>query len=214
MVSNGNNFKSWRDTAAMIYSQHPDWNSGQIYRELKEQLGESNVPASVNSIQKWRQKVEPNVSGAVASGIDAPWHMGTLEAYPLPSETVSDLLKISRWAAHEGLPALTIREAGWVDKLNVFLHEEIKNWKVHVWFETKSEEVLYLVACYYAAYELAGKISNGVGTIIDTSPLDQVLMQGSKQFVPLISKSPYLKSAVEAYIRLKVEKESKKDGEA
>ena len=94
--------KNWKRVASTIFIEHPDWNAGQIHRQLIMILGDSKSPSSVSSVQKllpdWRKHYNP----------DSPWSLG---AYT-PQADIQPLLSLQRQLTKHGR-YLTIRRARW-----------------------------------------------------------------------------------------------------
>jgi hypothetical protein len=93
--------------------------------------------------------------------LDEAWNLGTLEDYPLPSESIPYILKIQET---EGPFRVTIRQAKWISKL------------IHV---IRDIELLDRISWYYAFYEKISIISHSGP--FTTSKYDKYLVNPKKQ---------------------------------
>lgn len=72
-----------------------DWSEDLILSEVEERL------PGVSAIQKYLQELNPRLDKPLPK--DYPWHLGTLDDYPLPVEAIPHILKVQTWLEqHDG----------------------------------------------------------------------------------------------------------------
>lgn len=172
--------KNWRDKTSKIFDKHPDWNAGQLHRELAFILGDRSVP-SLNSVQKYRQKtLVPNYLAEKEKGLDNLWSFG--KTLDLTADAIAAIHEVQNWASGKYLEnyfepqgadgyvvrnGITIRQALWISRL--YALKVIGNDMEFLWF----------ASYVYAVYERMCWIS---GEQIDTWQLDYELRKGRSDF--------------------------------
>lgn len=177
--------KNWRDEAAKIYSAHPDWNSGQIHRELIDRLDGVRAPG-LNSVQKWRQSKKPNMDLIEDSGLEEYWHMGLLGKYNFPPEAVSKIFQLMK---HGGHP--TIRQAIWLSRFSQL---------------PVSPDCLYYIAYHYAANEFLFQLVNGESSVFDATEIDKEIID---MVLPELEKGMSLPPSTRQQLDIKFEERCK-----
>jgi len=102
---------------------------------------------------------------------DKPFRMSTLEEYPIPSSSLTNVLKVYKFRAEKGA-SFTIREAKWVSRLFAlfYLDSQIDNSGINV-------DKLYKFARLYAGYEQCSVVIN--------KPLDYTVLDHFVLGLPL-----------------------------
>lgn len=135
--------------------------------ELREEIQErypEEVPPAWETVIKRISKARNYESGPE----DAPWHLGTLDDYPLSAEAIHHILKVQKWMAKKGERSqVTLRLAKWISRFSKVI--------------SKDKDIAWLrkVSLTYTLFEILCEISN---TDFDTSQLDTALMIGRNQF--------------------------------
>lgn len=128
--------------------------------ELLQEEIEDKLPG-ISSIQKYLKRP---LSDEVFL-LDAPWHMGTLDDYPLPPEAIRYVVALQSWVKHEGKRPLTILHALWASRLySVACEKKIKKQDLHrLW-------------CYSGGYAWYDRVCRMAGTNTDTTILDEAVI--------------------------------------
>jgi len=135
-----------------------NWPEKQIPFEIENRL------PGISSIQKYLQEL--NLRLDTPSPLDAPWHLGTLDDYPLSAEAIHHILKVQKWMAKKGARSqVTLRLAKWISRFSKAIGKDT------AW--------LWKVSFTYTLFEILCEISD---TDPDTSQLDAALMAGGNQF--------------------------------
>lgn len=173
-MQNGNEKvdKNWKDVAASIYIQHPDWNSGQIHRELISKLGES-APTHINTVQKWRNTAKPRMDAIQESGLDGPFHVGLFRnsSYGFTPESLPYIFMVRQCEREFHNEVLSIRQAQWVNRLYAYYAYDINKAREKGKQKDFENLVKYLatISDQYAQEEI---LSDLLGVDIDTKRLD------------------------------------------
>jgi hypothetical protein len=156
-----------------IREEHPEYNQTQIQAELAKKL-----PGDL-TIRDFRLATyKPNQEKVEASGLDNPWHLGTLIDKPLPPEAIPELLALQEWNKKEHSEimyfrneAITIRQALWVARilgiLTLLRSDKHRKTDLYRW--------LWEWSYTYAQYERVCTLSK---EIFNTSILDNAIWQG------------------------------------
>ena len=154
--------KSWKQVAEAIFFQHPNWNAGQVHRQLIVVLGEGKAPASISSVQKvlpeWKKNYSP----------DRPWSLG---AY-IPQGDIMPLLSLQRQLAEHG-KYLTVRRARWY----AILYPAVSSLFEHSYpgDTAQNEFRIMQIASFYCRTEQIAEVNCG---ILDTTELDNIFLIG------------------------------------
>lgn len=140
----------------------------ELIGEIKEKFPTEIPPVSDTVIKKISEARNKEVDA-----LDTPWHMGTLEEYPLPAGAIARVLEVQNLQLqyefvlkdfNGGVPfqvPLTIRQAKWISRLC-----EING--------LKDAKVLFLASLVYWIEEVICEIAR---TPFDTSQLDRIVAQ-------------------------------------
>jgi len=131
------------------------WSEELIKEQIKDKL------PGISSIQKYLKEIDP---GKVYL-LDNPWHIGTLDDYPLPSEAIRYVLELQSWVKRNGKQPLTILHALWASRL----YSKVCGNKI----KEKELQNLWGYSGGYAWYDRICKMS---GTNTDTTILDEAVM--------------------------------------
>lgn len=145
-----------------VRKEHPTWDGKLLNSEV-----DSRLPG-ISSIQKYiKIIIQPKLD--VPSELDPPWHLGTLEDYPLPVEAIPYILLVQD-VMHE---PVTIRQARWIARLYTIFgdYHRIKGKE-----KRQVAAELYNWSKGYATHEIICRLA---GTPFDTSELDKALREGS-----------------------------------
>lgn len=186
--------------AAILYvrTMHEDWSPNRIRSYLLGNLGRFNLVKSdipvVRSIYNVIERNQPQIEGMQKivdsesfQELESPWSMGTLERYPVPVETITDILAVKEWGESHpdmfGKPRnpLTVRQALWISRLfavaclyrnplNKKRAKQLKGFDLQEW--------LWQWAEAYAQYEIICKLSKP-NEIPDMAKLDKAMWHGA-----------------------------------
>lgn len=161
---------------AKLIEKNPDLSPAKIhkatYKKIRENflekypsMPEDEIRLKVNEylpspswVREYKKKVQPNMRAIRDSGLDNPWHLGTLDSYPIAEEAISFILNCKnnrKLFTHDG--EVTIRMAIWISRL----YRIVKN-----------PEQLIEIAWNYA---YAQRINELAGTNFDTTEYDKRL---------------------------------------
>lgn len=155
--------KDWKQIAEGIFIDHPDWNAGQVYRQVKVVLGEARAPASVSSVQKEMPKWKRNYSP------DRRWSLGA----HIPQGNIVPLISLQRQLSkHDRY--LTVRRAHWYSVLYPVLSPLLE--QAYPDDKEQNELRIMQIASFYCREEQKAKI-NGE-PVLDTTELDNEFLIG------------------------------------
>lgn len=144
--------KKWQDYAKDIFIEHPDWNAGQIYRELEARLGKENIPASITSVQKVLPGWKVKHAQESQKGLDGEWHLGTLDKHPLSPAGIARIIDYKLKAKKNNTDWVSIRIARWMDRLSS-IYVSIEGQQIPL-----SADNLSFLATLYAAQEYGQEV--------------------------------------------------------
>lgn len=154
--------KNWKRLALTIFIEHPDWNAGQIHRQLVVVLGEGRAPASVSSVQKvlpeWKKNHSP----------DRPWSMGAF----IPQGDIEPVFSLQRQLLKHGR-YLTTRRARWYSILYPILAPLME--QAYPNDTTQNELRTMQIASFYCRKEQMAEVN---GELLDTFELDGIFLIG------------------------------------
>ena len=104
---------------AEVFLEHKDWRAKEIQAEVNKQLREDfpHIPDNWPRLSTVQQKLAVcrKKYMAIEDGPrDKPWHLGTLNDYPLSSKTIAMIFELKI----KGLKYLSVRDAQWFDRLS------------------------------------------------------------------------------------------------
>jgi len=155
--------KDWKRKAEVIFTTHPDWNAGQIHRQLMEVLGEGRAPSSVSSIQKVLPKWKENYKGYD----DRRWSMGTF----VPQGNIEPVLSLQRQLLENGR-YLTVRRARWYSILYPILSPLME--QTYPNDISQNELRIMQIAWFYCRREQIAEMNHD--SQLDTSTLDRIFL--------------------------------------
>lgn len=145
---------------AIRYREKPRLILAADIRDTIERIGE------VSPSEETLIKMVSDARNKEVSPLDTPWHLGTLDDYPLSAEAIHHILKVQKWMAKKGKKSqVTLRLAKWISRFSKVISKDI------AW--------LWKVSFAYTLFEILCEISD---TDFDTSHLDAALMAGMDQF--------------------------------
>lgn len=128
------------------------WSEEQAQGQIEERL------PGISSIQKYLGR-KPSFDIAP---LDAVWHMGTLDDYPLSAEAIRYVFALQEWAEEKNERPITVLHALWISRL----YSKICGNK----YQKDKLEKLWAYSGIYAWYDRTCKISD---IITDTTLLDE-----------------------------------------
>lgn len=148
---------------AQVFLEKPGLRAKEIQAEVSRRMNENggNWP-SLSVVEKLLVDIRKRHNESITSpdNLDAPWHMGILEKYPVSPEAIPYILKALWWGSKNFKELeFTIRQAKWAARLYGF--ESLKN-----------PGCLYLASFWYAHYEKICELSKAD---FDTRWFDDVL---------------------------------------
>jgi hypothetical protein len=156
-----------------ILVDHPEWNAKDIYDEYLTNIKDKREARTLNSIQKYVQKIKPSLQEVKNLGQEEQWHLGIKMETPLSADAIRYIMDVKYWLAHKAgkaeiamidnkksevisylgwhFPTISIRQAKWISILY-----RLKNLEKVI----KSEDIgfLWMISFFYAYYELQCKI--------------------------------------------------------
>lgn len=146
-----------REVESYLVENYPQPPNGTITREDIKEIVCADIPRP--AIVKYLTEVNRNLEKP--SGLDKPWHMGTLKDYSLPPEAIPYVLRVkSKFDKNTKgkFGAFGIRQAIWVSRLFTTI---------------KNIDSLNHASFHYSLHEIICDLS---GTTLDTSKFDSVLL--------------------------------------
>jgi hypothetical protein len=163
-----NQSKSTRELVETIFCEHPDWNGREIYEHYLTLIGDTQKAVTLNAVQKQVEKLRPKYKEITSAGLDASWHLGTLDSFPLPAESIPYILKIQKIQPDN---RLTLRQALWISRLCNMI---------------KDVELLGKLAFQYAERQRLCQIT---GVELNTTEMDKILLQDKEAILKYLSGS-------------------------
>lgn len=166
--------KRLKDTATLIreiFLEHPEWNARQIYDRYLILVGDANNAVTLNAVQKHVQVLKERYQKIQDTGLDAPWHLGTMLSSKrhISPEAIPYIFKVREWAIkHSEETLVTIRQAYWIGQFYPVIPDLRK---------AKDEDIenLWKWSWVYATYEVVCELSN---TDFNTTELDHSFWHG------------------------------------
>lgn len=163
----------------LVKSLNPNWSALQVRNYLlRNKPTEKSIIPKLRTIQNILQEGKPNLDAVSQSGLDMPWHLGTLEKHPLSPEAVPYILLVQNFAEKYPDPhfkkpqaPVTIRQAKWISRLCAIVGDihKLKDKK-----RMSAAAYLYDWSKTYATHEIICKLSDP-NAPVDTSELDKAL---------------------------------------
>ncbi len=116
-----------------------------VVRQLeKEGYTESEIPKLRTFQEYLRSARKRQITLALESKVDEqkPWNMKTLDAFPLPSESIPHLLQVWRYSVNLGVE-FTIRHAKWASRLYPQVKDMTKLWFISRRYSHEEELSLF-----------------------------------------------------------------------
>jgi hypothetical protein len=109
--------KYWKKKVLKIFREHPDWNATEVREQLLEWIGEARTVGK-SAVQKELQRLR-EIYGDEINSLEALWHTGTLENFPIPADAIPDILRVQSWGSNIADPprTLTIGQAIWISRI-------------------------------------------------------------------------------------------------
>lgn len=139
------------------------------------------IPPKIDTIIKEISKARNQAKDP----LDEPWHLGTLEKYPLPSDAIPYVLKVQDRQYHRRLP---IRQTIWISRIYNLV---------------KDIKMLSSISWYYTFHETISKIAN---TPFDTTKYDKLLLDRTHQ-KQLIDQFHKMQDRIDWSLRKKVHRQ-------
>ncbi len=137
-----------------IYHNDTKLNAKEVAYQLRQELGEKKSKKYSWPSDVYVRKCIAKLKSEKPSPEDQPWHMGTLDQYPLSPEALKTVIQ-AHWFAVEHGSKLTIREAKWIGRLSAVpeMFPELKDKEAIPW--------LIRHGCEYAELEAWSEASGG-----------------------------------------------------
>lgn len=108
---------------AAVYQEHPGWKAPMIQREVSYLLHKNNpkLPSGwpgLSIIQKILATIRSNAKILPDDPQAKPWNMATLGEYPLPPETLYQVLEVNKLYIDNEQIGFSIRVAKWAARLS------------------------------------------------------------------------------------------------
>lgn len=155
--------KPWHELARELFIGSQGNISGlEIFRQIKSRLPKDTGPTHPTTVQIFIRKNREQWMKFIETGLERPWHLGTLTKNPLPLEGLPRILEIHKAANYP----VTVRRAHWIAYLSPFIKDT-------TWLKT--------ISFSYAILDRHADLS---GMEFDSSPYDK-LLEGKENYKKL-----------------------------